>query len=533
MLRGDLLSTPLGDVLRQLAQEGGTGCLVVRTDRPALGNRPATVLEAEIHLKDGEVYAAAVRDTATAHELDEPDADERLRTRLLAEGRLDEAAWDDALQAQEELFDWTVGELLVELGHLDETVLHAIAAEELLEAVTSVTTWTVGPWRFRRRARARHRAGRNYPVAELLTLTADRRREREELAVPDGVGIRRTDSEVAADSGLPAAIAGVLDGERDVEALAAACGCSVLEAARVVRALCDAGTAALPEPVVATATAPGAEDEDPLSRWSALLDSALPPAVEEAAPLVSVQRVKSDLPTQPADDVDPAVAERRARLRSRAAEELLAAQAEAEALRERAAAAAAVEDLSVVVPEIVHGPGVQDAALVDDVAPVEDQVPVDDVAPVEDQVPVEDVGPSRTSLPSTTPPPSRTWSRSRTSPVDDTTPLDDTTPVEDLVPVEDVAPVEDQVPVEDVAPVEDQPPVDDTAPLDDTTPVEDEHDPALAAALLRELSSLGLDDEPATAAVGPVGPARPSTTPRVPPQRPAAAARKRRGIFGR
>ena len=63
-------------------------------------------------------------------------------------------------------------------------------------------------------------------------------------------------------------------------------------------------------------------------------------------------------------------------------------------------------------------------------------------------------------------------------------------------------------------------------------PVDDEPLPSYdrdtdTAALLRELGSLGLDDEPSTPA--PTRPARPAT----PPRPVAAPAKKKKGLFGR
>jgi hypothetical protein len=51
VIEEDLLTTTLGSVLRDLADQSATGCLVVRdTDGD----------EAEVYLRDGAVYAVAV-----------------------------------------------------------------------------------------------------------------------------------------------------------------------------------------------------------------------------------------------------------------------------------------------------------------------------------------------------------------------------------------------------------------------------------------------------------------------------------------
>ena len=160
MLRGDLALTPLDEVLRLLADDQLTGRLALND-----GGKGAQARSAEVYVATGEIYAAWLAEADADPVL---AADERLRVRLLAEGVLPPDAWDDALAAQEELYDWSIGELLVELGHLERDVLEQVARQELLDAVAQASAWTLGTYRFRRRERTRNRAGRTYTVSDFL-----------------------------------------------------------------------------------------------------------------------------------------------------------------------------------------------------------------------------------------------------------------------------------------------------------------------------------------------------------------------------
>ena len=635
MLRGDLALTPLDEVLRLLADDQLTGRLALND-----GGKGAQTRSAEIYVATGEIYAAWLAEADADPVL---VADERLRLRLLAEGTLRPDAWDDALAAQEELYDWSIGELLVELGHLERDVLERVAREELLDAVAQASGWTLGSYRFRRRERTRNRAGRTYTVSDLLEAVSGRRDERHRLrisadAVPSpGDGAPET-------VGLEAAVLGLVDGVRSVADIEVGCGCTGLEVAGILRSLADQGHVSLPAPPVELmpedAEPVVADVDDPVSRWSALLDATLPPAAKEEEPRSTVELVRSDLPARPVENLDPETAERRARLRARAAEELLAAQAEAEALREAEVARAAlaaelsvVESLAVIetpeepepsehaevpvesveapvelaeaaeqsaeLPEPVDGqtidqPPVPTSEAATDLQPtpildliaeellaaadlplavVPSEAAAEDLTLLAEQTQVGEPGPPAAEVDPVVP--QAVDEAAAPEPEVQPTEASHETVVEpdideQLIAVEEALTAIDDVTVDppvDERPGEPEPAmpnVVDEVALDatmaeqateainevavepsveppmaeqvaesvdevaDPTTVEpaEEHDPALAAALLRELSNLGLDDEPAPALTA-------TRAPRVPAPRHAAPARKKRGIFGR
>lgn len=477
MLRGDLAITRLDEVLRLLADDRATGRLAVDE-----GGRGARARTAEIFVADGDIYAAWVA---------EPDADPllaadaRLRLRLLAAGTLRQEAWEEAIIAQEELFDWSIGELLVELGHLDRASLERVATEELLDAVTQSSGWSFGSFRFRRRERARNRAGRTYTVSELLEAVTQRRLERERLGVPADAVASPGDGAAEA-GGLEAAVLGLVDGGRSVAEIAAGCGCTGFEVAGILRSLADRGYVMLPAPAADVAPQdeqPNVADQDdpldPVSRWSALLDATLPPAVVAHEPRATVERVRSDLPPRPVEELDPETAQRRARLRARAAEELLAAQAEAEALREAEVARAA---LALGISVVENPAALESADLPEEAAP--EQASAADPAH----------GESKSDAPEA---------------------HQDATVV--------ALPDAGEFDTGDVEPGDVEPA--DASAAQAVEEPDEEHDPALAAALLRELSSLGVEDELAP------GPRRGSRIPV--PRHAATPSRKKRGLFGR
>jgi hypothetical protein len=374
----------------------------------------------------------------------------------------------------------------------------------------------------------------------------------------------------------------------------------------------------LPAPVVEELLADLApvatDDDDPLSRWSALLDATLPPPVVEETPHSTVELVRSDLPPRPVENLDPETAQRRARLRARAAEELVAAQEEVEALREAEVARVALaEELSIIESLMViestdesQSSDPVDVVATDDVVesvaePTEEP---ESTADASDDLGLVDTTETAdaTEAPETVVVPDTAVATDVLDAVAATEPPVEAVEVEDS-PVEQAAelpsdPLVDRIdelvaeelldadlplaavaaeaqlaelPVlselsesselselpapselseaaEQSAVVPNDEPVaesaDDTDALDtlDTLdapasleslesvePVEpaEEHDPALAAALMRELSSLGLDDEPAPALTT-------TRSPRVPaPRHAAPPSRKKRGIFGR
>jgi hypothetical protein len=590
VLHGDLANTPLDGVLRRLADDQATGRLTLSESADSSQGSSA-----QIYVAKGEIYAGWLAETDADPVV---AADARLQLRLLAEEALNEDAWNDAVAAQDELFDWSIGELLVELGHLERNVLERVATEELLEAAAQAYGWSFGGYRFRRRERTRNRAGRTYRVDDLLEAVSQRRAERDRLEVPADAVPTLGDGALEA-AGFEAAVHGLVDGVRAVTDIEVASGCTGLEVAAILRSLADRGHVILPEPAAAEAIHDdepvAADDDDPVSRWSALLDAALPPPAPKKEAHSTVEKVRSDQPSRPVERLDPETAERRARLRARAAEELLAAQAEADALREAkialSAEAVQTSELSVVELLTVIEKSIESSEPVDAVEST-DVVGLDDflaevvealdedpfeaavesveaaVEPVEAAVesvdaPVESVEAAVEPVEAAVESVESAVEEAAVESVEVAVDLADEPVADEPVADELVAgdPVTEELVAEELlvaelplaaAPAEAlstevaepsdeseipatepaEPMSDQDAAADNTDaqitlePVE-EHDPALAAALLRELSNLGLDDEPEPVAAAP-------RIARAPAHRAAATAgRKKRGIFGR
>ena len=238
MPRGDLATTPLDAVLRDLAGTAATGCLHLhlRADIAAeLGGDGED--EAVIYLRDGCVYAALL-----------PGWTDRLGTRLVSLGLLAPDGLAEALQAQEsELIDWQLGELLVNLGYVEESVVVAAGLEELHEAIAELSRCTVGRWRFRRNERCRRGLVRPQTVEDLLAEVARRNRVWADLLpVVGGLdAIPALSAGAAPDSlsldPLTWALLCKVDGVRSVRDLAAEGGLSHLEAARTIASLVERG----------------------------------------------------------------------------------------------------------------------------------------------------------------------------------------------------------------------------------------------------------------------------------------------------
>ena len=238
MPRGELATTPLGAVLRDLAGTAATGCLHLhlREDIAAeLGGDGEG--EAVIYLRDGCVYAAFL-----------PGWTDRLGTRLVSLGLLAPDGLAEALQAQEsELIDWQLGELLVNLGYVEESVVVVAGLEELHEAVAELSRCTVGRWRFRRNERCRRGLVQPQTVEDLLAEVARRNRVWADLLpVVGGLdAIPALSAGAAPDSlsldPLTWALLCKVDGVRSVRDLAAEGGLSRLEAARTIASLVEHG----------------------------------------------------------------------------------------------------------------------------------------------------------------------------------------------------------------------------------------------------------------------------------------------------
>ena len=245
MLRGNLATLPLEALLRDLTGTAATGCLHLLPRGGHLRDDAADEIGAEpvghgdeaarIYLCDGGVCAAFL-----------PDWTRRLGNRLVSLGLLAPDVLAAVLQAQQgELIDWQLAELLVNLGYIADDVAEdavgAAALEEMYEAVSQLSRCTNGRWRFRRNERCRAASSRGgVPRQSVDSLLAEvARRDRVWaglLPVVGGLGaipalaVGTTPDSLSLDR-LTWALLCKVDGVRAVRELARACGLSRWEAA--------------------------------------------------------------------------------------------------------------------------------------------------------------------------------------------------------------------------------------------------------------------------------------------------------------
>ena len=229
MLKGDLTSTPLAPLLRDLAGDAVTGCLHVTNPD---GD------EALIYFKAGLIYSVSV-----------PGTRPQLGAKLVSSGALGPEALSEALEAQRtELQGWRLGELLVHLGYVDQPVVEAFVMEQVTEALWDLLRWTEGRWKFRKNIRAREDVGPPMVVVELLEALRDRGYEWENISAvvhgPAAVPKLSTRGGGSAETTLDNDAWSMLckiDGERSVADLARDCGYTLFEAGQVIVQLVQAG----------------------------------------------------------------------------------------------------------------------------------------------------------------------------------------------------------------------------------------------------------------------------------------------------
>jgi hypothetical protein len=229
MLKGDLTSTPLAHLLRDLAGDSATGCLHV--------TNPAGD-EALIYFKTGLVYSVSV-----------PGTRPQLGAKLVSSGALAPEALAEALEAQRsELQGWRLGELLVHLGYVDQPVVEAFVMEQVTEALWDLLRWSDGRWKFRKNIRAREDIGPPMVVVELLATLRDRGYEWENISAvvhgPAAVPMLSARGGGSAETTLDNDAWSMLckiDGERSVADLARDCGYTLFEAGHVIVQLVQAG----------------------------------------------------------------------------------------------------------------------------------------------------------------------------------------------------------------------------------------------------------------------------------------------------
>jgi hypothetical protein len=229
VLKGDLVTTPLPAVLRQLADGVVSGCLHI--DDGAGG-------DAKVFLRGGQVYAVQI-----------PGRRNQLGARLVSSGALGPEALAEALEAQRtELQGWRLGELLVHLGYVDQPVVEGFVDEQLREAATDLLRWVSGTWKFRVNERTREDVAPPISVEELLASVEQRRAQWDVItevlhgpdAVPSLSAAGQTDAEMSIDPEAWSLLCKV-DGVRSLSELARECGFTLFEAGQVVFSLVRSG----------------------------------------------------------------------------------------------------------------------------------------------------------------------------------------------------------------------------------------------------------------------------------------------------
>src|SRR4051794_21189925 len=221
---GALLTGTIEPALLDLAAQSATGCLVVRDPE---GD------EAEVYLRDGQVYAVAV-----------PGRRTMLGVRLMSRGALTPEALSEALEIQRtELQGWRLGELLVHLGYVDLEVVEEFVVEHLKDALADLLGWPVAAWKFRKNKKTRQDVAPPTPVASLLRDLHDRATTWETILAATG----GPDAVPTLASGAPSdqvalgpnewALLCKVDDARTVADLAGECGFTLFEAGQVVMRL--------------------------------------------------------------------------------------------------------------------------------------------------------------------------------------------------------------------------------------------------------------------------------------------------------
>ena len=358
MLKGDLASTPLQGILRELADGVATGCLHVVD--------PASET-AKIFLRGGRVYA-----------VNAPGRRPQLGLRLVSSGALSPEALAEALEAQRtELEGWRLGELLVHLGYVDQPVVVDFVNEQVRESLSDVLPWSSGTWKFRVNEKTREDIAPPVDVEVLLGEIDARRSTWDTIGQtvhgPDAVPVLSAAGTASAEMEIDADAWSLLckvDGTRTLTALARECGLTLYEAGQVVFTLVgnglleieyaergnvasdlgpDLGPAAIANRLVSALTAPPTAvrpepqrhleppaDVQSVNGSIARVSEALAGLLGPATASDNIFSAPLNRPARPAPLEDPKKADRARREATRRAadaEELAVAQAELEAAR--------------------------------------------------------------------------------------------------------------------------------------------------------------------------------------------------------
>jgi hypothetical protein len=255
VLRGDVKTTPLSDLLKRLSDAKATGCVYVQPP----GRRSA---EATVGLREGAICNVTL-----------PGAEDSIGTRLVASRRLTPADLDEAREAQEtELATWSLAELLIHLGLADEQTVNDLVLEQTLAALTTLCEWPEGNWRFRRRERTGPSLPTPLNIDDALAKVADRQAQwlelRSKIHSADAVvslAAQADSSDDDANLEMDAdgfAILCVVDGAKTVSELAAATGFTLLDAGHKIAGLVDTGLVQVSHPTDDEQDEPGLDDED-------------------------------------------------------------------------------------------------------------------------------------------------------------------------------------------------------------------------------------------------------------------------------
>ncbi len=340
MPEGALLTHTVEAVLHELADSGATGCLLVRDQE---GD------EAEVYLRDGQVYAVTV-----------PGRRVMLGVRLMSRGALTPEALAEALEIQRtELQGWRLGELLVHLGYVELSVVEEFVVEHLKDALTDLLGWPVAAWKFRKNKKTRQDVAPPTPVAELFDDLRHRATTWETIL--DATGGPDTVPTLAAASPSDEVALGPnewallckVDDTRSVTELAGECGFTLFEAGQVVMRLVEAGLVAVQRQPVEVAEVEPADDSG--------VELVLPVVALEELEAREAAEAQAAQAEQEAKEAKAARAEEAKEAKAaRAAQEALEAQERAEALEreraeqealERAAADEAVERAEALARE--------------------------------------------------------------------------------------------------------------------------------------------------------------------------------------
>ncbi|MHB2023058.1 MAG: DUF4388 domain-containing protein, partial [Mycobacteriales bacterium] len=273
MLRGDLRTTPLVTLLRELSEERALGCLHVFDPDGE---------EALVHFKNGLIYAVSV-----------PGRRPQLGSRLVSSGALAPEALAEALEAQRsELHGWRLGELLVHLGYVDQPVVEAFVNEQVHEAMWDLLRWQDGTWKFRRNEKTREDVATPLSVDGLLSVLRERQERWEQIAAvvhgPTAVPALSSRSQGAPPELMldPDAwsLLCKIDGERTVAELARECGYTFFEVGQILLNLIFAGLVEVDAGDQANALIAGLGEDpaDLVNRMASALSSELREPTESA-----------------------------------------------------------------------------------------------------------------------------------------------------------------------------------------------------------------------------------------------------------